>query len=226
MTGRPLSDLSFEEWVIFVFDHPVDDSRLEWYWDDDADWWDGPAALTVEYLYRVFEDTEAVFNAYSDSQLNQGLWYLASNACSNHMFALLDAGVPWIARQRCIHSFRLLYEDCFAKRCTPHFSHLDEFGKGPLNSVCYMWWDLLPIAGQPEDPARRELDRTILQVMESTLKLDAIACQESALHGLGHWHMQYPKQVEKIIQGYLERHRDLPEKLKSYALSALTGCVL
>ena len=128
MTGKPLSDLTFEEWVIFTFDHPVDDSRLDWYWDVDADWWDGPSALTVEYLTRTFENTGSVFAPYSDSQLNQGLWYLASNACSNHMFALMDASVPWPARQRCIHSVQSLYEDCFAKRCTPHLSHLDEPG--------------------------------------------------------------------------------------------------
>ena len=71
MTGRPLSDLSFEEWVIFVLDHPVDDSRLEWYWNEDADWWDRPAALTVDYLTRVFENAESVFASYSDSQLKR-----------------------------------------------------------------------------------------------------------------------------------------------------------
>ena len=57
MIGKPLSDLTFEEWVIFTFDNPVNDSRLEWYWDVDANWWDGPAALTVDYLTRTFENT-------------------------------------------------------------------------------------------------------------------------------------------------------------------------
>jgi hypothetical protein len=185
MTGKPVNDLTFEEWVTFVFDHPIDDSRLEWYWALDADWWDGPAPLTVDYLTQVFENTLSLFAPYSDSQLNQGLWYLASNACSNHMFALMDASVPWPARERCIRSFQLLYRDCFARRCTPHLSHLDEPGAGPLNSVCYMWWDMLPVAGGPDDPARMELDSAILQVMENALHLDSIACRESALHGLG-----------------------------------------
>jgi hypothetical protein len=182
--------------------------------------------LTVEYLARAFENSESVLAPYSDSQLNQGLWYLASNACSNHMFALMDASVPWPARQKCIQSIHSLYRDCFAKRCTPHLGHLDEPGAGPLNSVCYMWWDIIPLAGQPDDPARNEMDRAILQVMDATLQLDSIACQESAFHGLGHWHLHYPEQVGEIIQGFLRHNKILPEKLRTYALSALNGCVL
>jgi hypothetical protein len=226
LTGRPLSDLTFDEWVIFVFDHPVDQSRLEWYWDLEADRWDAPAARTVEYLTRAFENALSVFEPYSDSQLNQGLWYLASNACSEHMFALMDVSVPWPDRKRCIRSFYTLYEQCFAKRCTPHLSHLDEPGAGPLNSVCYMWWDILPVVGQPADPSRVEMDREILQVMESALKLDSIACQESALHGLGHWQLYYSKPVKEIIQAFLQRNKTLPEKLQKYALNAASGCVL
>lgn len=226
MTGRPLSDLTFEEWIHFVFDHPVDDSRLEWYWDIEAEWWDGPPGLTVEYLTQAFEYSESVLGPYSDSQLNQGLWYLASNACSNHMFALMDSSVPWPARQRCIRSIGSLYRDCFAKRCTSHLSHLDEPGAGPLNSVCYMWWDIIPLAGQPDDPAHKEIDQAILQVMETTLQLTSIACQESAFHGLGHWHLRYPGQVEDIIQSFLGDNKGLPENLQRYALSALNGCVL
>jgi hypothetical protein len=226
MPGKPLSDLTFEEWVIFVFDHPVDESRLEWYWDLEADWWEGPPARTVEYLSRAFENPVSVFAPYSDSQLKQGLWYLASNSCSDHMFALLDVGVPWTERRRCIRSFSSLYEHCFAERCTPHLSHLDEPGAGPLNAVCYMWWDIIPIFGQPKDPTRAEMDREILQVLESALKLDSIACQESALHGLGHWQLYYPQQVREIIKAFLQRNPGIREDLRTYAMSASSGHVL
>ncbi len=89
-----------------------------------------------------------------------------------------------------------------------------------------MWWDILPVAGQPADPARKEMDQAILQVMEAALQLNSIACQESALHGLGHWHLYYASQVEEIIQGFLRRNKALPENLQKYARSALSGCVL
>ena len=34
----------------------------------------------------------------------------------------------------------------FAPRCSAHLSHLDrgEMIAGPLNTLCYMWWDILP----------------------------------------------------------------------------------
>src|SRR5690349_17685407 len=149
-----LKNLTFEEWLMFVFDHPVEEMKNEWYWDLDREWWDemDNPAETVQFLTQAFENTGRLFEPYSDAQLNQGLWFLASNACSSHMFALMETSVPWPARQRCIASIHQLYEQCFFKRCTPHLSHIDEPGAGPLNMVCYMWWDIIPIAGKSDDP--------------------------------------------------------------------------
>lgn len=224
--GKQLKNLTFDQWVTYVFDHPVEDLKNAWYWDIDRDWWEETPAETIQFLTRAFENAAEVFRPYSDAQLNQGLWFIASNACSNHMFALLDESVPWPAQQRCIASIHQLYEQCFARRCTPHLSHIDEAGVGPLNMVCYMWWDILPFYGQPDVPARKELDQAILQVMESTLQLDSIACRESALHGLGHWQHYYPEQVGEIINRFSMRFRDLPKKLEAYMVNAFTGYVL
>ena len=224
--GRQLTNLSFEEWLIYVFDRPVDESRLEWYWDPEADWWRGSNAQIIEFVTRAFEDAGTLFEPYSDAQLKQGLWFIASNGCSDYMFALLDLGGPWSARQRCVRSMQNLFEECFAKRCTPHLSHLDESGASPLNAVCYMWWDILPVAAQPDNLDQTGLDREILKVMESTLGLDSVACQESALHGLGHWQRSYPRQVTEIINSFLQGQQGLREELQTYAISASGGCVL
>jgi hypothetical protein len=223
--GKQLTNLTFEQWVTYVFDHPVEDGKQAWYWDIDADRWDGPAADTVQFLTQAFENAAIVFQPYSDAQLNQGLWFIADNACSNHMFALLDASVPWPARQRCIRSIHKLFEECFAPRCTSHLSHINEPGTGPLNLVCYMWWDIIPIYGKPDVLERSELDREILGVMESTLQLDSIACRESALHGLGHWQHEYPQRVGEIIDTFLMSHRELRKELETYAVNAYTGYV-
>ena len=194
----------------------------------EAAWWDGPPAVTVQFLTRLFEHAPDVLQPYSDAQLNQGLWYIASNACSNHMFALMDERVPWPARERCIGSMHDLFAQCFAKRCTAHLGHLPETepGASPLNLVCYMWWDILPVGGQPDDPNGVPLNREILGVMESTLQLDSVACQESALHGLGHWYLHYPQRVAEIIDHFLKRQKGLREELRQYAMSAQRGCVL
>ena len=224
---KQLMNLTFEEWLAYVFDHPVPVGQDKaWYWDFDADEWDENPADVIRFLTQAFENVETVFQPYSDAQLNQRLWYIANNSCSNHMFALLDTSLPWPERQRCIYSIHQLYEQCFAKRCSPHLSHLDEAGANPLNGICYMWWDIIPIYGKPEDPARKELDQAILQLMESTLQLDSIACRESALHGLGHWQRKYPERVGEIINNFSMAQRDLPKALDDYMGNAFTGYVL
>lgn len=225
--GRRLEHFTFEQWLAHVFDHRVREAALAWYWDPDADWWDGPAVDAVQFLTRAFESAAVAFQPYTDAQLNQGLWFIASNGCSDYMLALLDSGVPWSDRRRCVRSIHTLFEQCFARRCTPHLGHLDEPGANPLNSVCYMWWDILPICGQPEDPGRNEMDREILGVLESTLQLESDACRESALHGLGHWQPYYPEQVTAIIDAFLQSQEGgLREELRVYARNAYRGCVL
>jgi hypothetical protein len=224
--GRALTTLNFEEWLDFVFDHPAGGQAPEWYWSIEADRWAGPAGVTVNYFMRAFEGARHLSAAYTDEQLNQGLWYLASNACSEHMFALLDTAVPWAERKRCLRSMLALYRDLFAARCAPALGHLDEQPDRPLNRVCYMWWDILPFGPAPNEPAGRDFGQTCLDVMEAALKLDAEACQESALHGLGHWQAAYPQRVTSIIAAFLQRSPHLREPLKRYAESARSGCVL
>ena len=231
--GKQLKNLTFEGWLTYVFDHPVPTGQEQaWYWDTNREWWQEDATEAVQFITQAFENAALTFQPYSDAQLNQGLWFLVSNACSNHMFALMDESIPWASttvastRQRCIASIHQLFEQCFASRCSSHLSHLDEPGANPLNLVCYMWWDLMPISGQPNDPTREELDQAILRVMESTLQLDSLACRESALHGLGHWQHAYPERVGEIIDSFSMSQPELPEKLKAYMINAYTGYVL
>ena len=219
MTGR-----HFEAWIAHVFDHAV--TTPEWYFDPDAEHWTGSPALTVTYVTRLLEDPVAHVGSYSDEQLNQGFWYLVSNGASDYMFALLDEQVPLEARLRCIRAFTDVFAKLFAVRCSPHLSHLDEPGTHALNAVCYMWWDILPVCGRPSLAAQRQIDEECLRVMERVLDLDSMPCQESALHGLGHWQRQYPRRVEQTIAGFLAKHPGLRPDLLAYAKSAGRGCVL
>lgn len=223
MTNSDVPDITFEKWIGYVFDHPA--AKPEWYWDEDAEYWDGPAEVTVKFLTQTFEHSGDVLLPFSDAQVNQGLWFLASPSCSDYMFAVLDETVPWPDRRQCIRSIYTLFEECFAKRCSPHLSHLDEPGANPLNSVCYMWWDIFPAYGQPDNPARAEVDSEFLNVMEKTLYLDSDACCESALHGLGHWQLYYPETVA-IIDGFLAQRPQLRSDLERYPLRARVGSVL
>src|SRR5215211_3196951 len=82
--GKKLENLTFEQWLIHVFDHPVDTLSNAWYWDIDRDWWEEDTTDTLAFMTHAFEHAADVFQPYSDTQLNQGLWFLASNACSSH----------------------------------------------------------------------------------------------------------------------------------------------
>lgn len=89
-----------------------------------------------------------------------------------------------------------------------------------------MWWDLLPYHGRADNPAYAEPDREFLSAMGQILSLRSMACQESALHGLGHWHSAYPAYVEAAIDRFLEEHPRLRPELRQYAENARIGYVL
>jgi len=217
-------DITLKNWIRYIFAHPV--TEPAWYWNSNETWlYNIPPAVTVAYLAQLFENSRKVLQPFCEAQLNQGLWYLISNSCSDQIFALFDESVPWSDRQRCIHSIYTFFEQCFAKRCSPYLSHTDESNTNPLNSVCYMWWDILPWHGHPEQPNHREMDAEFINVMQRILALDSDAVVESALHGLGHWYVSYPVKVEAIIDEFLARRPNLRPELREYALHARIGYV-
>lgn len=83
------------------------------------------------------------------------------------------------------------------------------------------------IYGKSGIPERDVLDDHILSVMEKIVQLPNQACQEGALHGLGHWQYAYPDRVAQIIDEYLAKKADeLREELAQYARHARIGYVL
>ena len=75
-------------------------------------------------------------------------------------------------------------------------------------------------------PDGRKWNIACLRVMTGALKLSSIACQESALHGLGHWKRYFPKEVEKVISDFLKHNPNTVADLRKYALRAKRGDVL
>jgi hypothetical protein len=247
----------FARWLRYVFDRPVpEDSSDAWYWHDDATWESsaGPATV-VSYLGRLFDGAAALLQPYSDGQVAQGLGYLINNSLSNYMFPLMDPDVPWGERRCAIRAMYVVFERIFDPRCSPQLSHVrtgSEPAINPLNGVCYMWWDVCPLQGHAGptaeedfilateelvdpgprvDPHAADLEAEILGMLERTLTLDNVACQEAALHGLGHRHHKHATQVEQIVDGYIQRR--LPawpadeqgQSLRGYALAARAGRV-
>lgn len=215
---------SFETWIAHCFDHPVTSDA--WYFAPDAPEWVAPAELTLAYLTRLFSTSIDSVGRFSDAQFNQGFWYLASDECSDHMFLLVDASLPEAARLDCLRAMKHLFAELFFSRCTnlPSHGQPADAGLSPLNAICYMWWDVMPIHGEPNDPRRAAFDMAVLALLRDTLGLGSFACQESALHGLGHWSYYYRAQVREIVEHYLG---DAPDSavLGAYARLAADGNV-
>jgi hypothetical protein len=209
------------DWIAHVFDHPVADPA--WYWSNEPIW-EGSSEQTVAFIAETFERSAELLARFTDEQLNQGFWYLTSASCSDFMFVLKAPDVPLAARLRALRSFMPLFEQVMAVRCSPHLSHLDEQPANPLNSACYMWWDVLPLCGAPEEPARAELDAEVLKVIRQLLSIPHDACRESALHGVGEWYVFYPA-VGAIVDEWLAQTPGLRPELVSYAQHAKIGYV-
>ena len=211
------SDL--RDWVRHVFYGPAvasTDRLLE------LDEFCGPDQITLERLTLVFENAPVLLGPCPDDSLDQAFWNLDGNV----LFALDDESIDWDVRHRLILSFETLFRDLFAIRCTAALGHLDEESP-PLNSICYMWWDLRRSFSVTPDPTSgARLNAAFLASMASMLKIDHVACQESGLHGLGHWHRSHPKEVENIIDEFLARKPGLRHELVTYALRARIGSVL
>lgn len=217
----PVNDAhSLSKWIAHVFDHPV--TEPAWHWEDNAPQWEDSPKRNTTFIAEAFERSGELLAAFSDEQLNQGFWYLVSNSCSDFMFSLIDQCVTPTLRLRALRVFVPLFEQVMAVRCSRHLSHLDERGANPLNSACYMWWDILPIHGRPDMPERAEFDAEVLVVLRRLLAIPHDACRESALHGIGHWCMDYPI-VANTIDEFLSRTPDLRPELIAYAVSAKTG---
>lgn len=211
------------DWIAHIFDHPVADPA--WHWSPDAPVWEGSSEDTVTFIADTFERSGELLARFTDAQLNQGFWHLVSGSCSDFMFTLVEPKVPLPSRLRALRSFLPLFEQVMAVRCSPHLSHLDEKFANPLNSACYMWWDMLPIHGKPEERERAEFDPEVLRLLPQLLAIPHDACCESALHGVSEWQLYYPS-VEGVVDEFLARTPGLRPELVAYAQRAKVGNVL
>lgn len=221
-----LQTLTFDDWLEHSFGREVRFQQAPWYLDAEHDWWDPPPDEAVSYLTRLFEDPEPALLGFADSQIAQGLTYLVNTNAGGDNQWLCSPDVSVDDRVRCVASIAALFAKLFEPRCAPRLSHLSEADPTALNGVCYMWWDAFPSLALPEDPALPTLHARALHTMERILQLKSIACQESALHGLGHWQRDYSEKVIHIVDGFCESHSAADPRLSAYAQSARCGCVL
>src|SRR5207249_6496983 len=102
---------TYEDWIRFVFDHPVpaDQSDKEWYFEEDYAFICDPNAV-LGYYIRLFRDPWPALKPYTDEQIEQGLWFIACN----HLLKLFyDEDIPPTMRAECIEAMSVLFRDFF-----------------------------------------------------------------------------------------------------------------
>ncbi len=206
--------MSFEDWVLYLIEDPYE-----------VDWEIDPTN-TVEQMGQLFRSSGKLIQTYTADALNTMFWCLLGELGPPNL--LFREDIPLQARINCITAIEHVFTDLFAKNCTEKLSYLlkdPDPEMSPLNSICYMWWDLFPSWGAPDQPHLQKIDEAILEVMAKTLQIPHIACQESAIHGLGHWHLNCASKTEPIIDQFLATATNSPTDLLNYAKYARQGCV-
>ncbi len=212
----------YQEWLAYLFEHPV--TEPEWYFEVDAPVFEASETEIVALMEATFRRSAQDLALYSDAQVDQGLWYLLSSTF-DHGYALRSDAVPLELRRSAIAAIAILYRDLFVQRCTRTLSHLNEEPSSPLNSICYMLWDVTPLGWLQGYRDESELADACYAVLADTLKIDHPACQEAAIHGYGEFHSQYPERSRKAMERFLQTPPSDP-RLRAYAEQAAVGDVL
>jgi hypothetical protein len=219
-----LTDLTFEQFIEFQFGHAVRPHGNPWYCDTDGDWWWPEPRTGVSFLTRLFSEGPQVLQWFSDAQIAQGLTGLINAMAVGDQPWMRDPITPANERAAAWNAVARFFEEVLAPRCSPTLGHLSEEG-APLNLATYMWWESFPGFTNPDDPRREVVNEAELACLQSILALESVACQEAALHGLGHWVRREPR-CEAIIDGYLPSGRSARPELDDYARAARGGCIL
>jgi hypothetical protein len=208
MEEMDLTQLSYEKWITFVFDHPLPDHRLgkAWYWREDTYFTSDDAATSVAYITRMCGDMPGLLNRFSLQQIDQGIWFTFSGyPCTPSIF---NRAVPLPARIACIESMLTPYAKIVAG------STVEE-----MENCFQMWWDLLAMELHlASPPAESELQDAMLGTLVKILNLGDSRCEYYALHGLGH--LKHPRGPE-IIDDYVRKHQS---ELDPQQMDWLRGC--
>lgn len=221
--GQVLNSASIEEWIEFVFARPVEEPA--WFWEADADQWQGSPVHTAELLAETFEHCGELLEPYDDEQVNQGLSMLLNAGSPPALACLTSTELPIELRERLVESVGTLFEELFAVRCSNALGHLEEETGGPLNSMAYLWWDLFPLRPDIDSPGNLATDELVLGLLDRVLSLRSDACRESALHGLARWQAKYPERVQETIDRFIWAERSIRTPLRNYAYAARHGDV-
>ena len=217
----------FEEFLDFIFDHPVAPQHCQTNWGRAAPfrvaWYDAidldiafDPARNCEYLALLFCDPAVLIGRYSPSQLEQGFHWMQTSYNDGSAADILWTGsLPVERRAALVRSMYFLFADLFSAV--------------PLHSAGRMWWENLAsgiignVMRNRHAADRHRIEHAMFQTLSRVLQLEAEHCRIDALRGLNR--LAHPKK-EYLIRDYLVRRTDLDEMHRLYAERAISGELL
>jgi hypothetical protein len=219
----PPAPATFEQWLDETFGRAVAGDDYPQFVHREVEEWPDPVpdAAAVEYLTRLFEQSEDSLRYFSDRQIAAGLWELGPGDAH----CVYNREIPFEARERLVGSVATFFREFFDKRCSPELSSAASHHVSPLNTICYMWWEVITWGWAKDDPDGERLRAIDLDVMEEVLRLPNPACRESALHGLGHM-VRHSGRAGEIVDRFLaDPPAGATPELLDYARAARSGCI-
>jgi hypothetical protein len=211
--------INFDTVISFLFDKQED---RQWYFDDSHVDLSISMIEIIDISKQVFERIDEISNTFSEKQICMGLQYIINTSFSSWGYAFVSESVPVNSRVAAIQAMFTVFDRLFASKCTQDMRYTEITGQRNLTfaEMCYMWWDIFPRHGVPQESALISIDSAIVETITRVLHINNFACVESALHGLSHWFSAVP---EVVIQKIDEALITIPPDLRKYALDARSG---
>jgi len=219
-----LHELSYEQWIKFVFERPMTD--VDWYHSPRVPQWPQheEPLRRIEYLTRLFRHPHDIRGRLSVDQLGLGFWFLINHAAGDYLRVLCELELPWPERKGLIEALGPLFR-FFSQICDEDPIERTRHGYWAKHA-CQMFWDVCAVWPEAANAEQRESDAACLDVMKQTLGIDHSVTRAATLRGLGKWSRAYPAEVGAIVDQFLQVNLGLSEELQRYAMNAKKGVVV
>ncbi len=206
-----IDQLTYIEWIEFVFNHPTPRNRQErWYSLADAEkFYFKNSEVFLKHLTRLMREPDFLLGRYSTEQIKQGFWcFITAFELSD---LLEDKDLDFEIRHQCIDSIESLYHLLFCR--------------SGFEKIAFLFWDSLTYTFTDRQALSDDLDQMnihnamfhcLTRILGHRERINFI----SAARGLSHLrHIQGARAIHEAL-----RHRaSVNEEDRTYAL-ACTRC--
>ena len=173
----------------------------------------------IPHFIYLNENIGSLVAEWGEEAMAQAIWSAYGMGTWNGIFN----GPYTSVHHQLLHSLKNLYLRGFEPYCSEHYGNQGPQPPKPMNAPCYMLWDMggIECMARPGSP----MIDVIFDTLRFILAMGHGACQHSALHGLGHLACSLSHKTTPLLEEYLSG-KNIPEALRTYARSAMSGCVL